>query len=107
LVIETFLRKNDFVHGYDFFSFFSSGYYEIVKFLLARGANVHAMSELGTPLMDATLRRFPSIVKILLEHKSDVLLKLFVDMLSLTPNSSLFWVLLLPQLFSPVGLFGW
>uniref|UniRef100_R7VZJ3 Uncharacterized protein n=1 Tax=Aegilops tauschii TaxID=37682 RepID=R7VZJ3_AEGTA len=55
-------------------TFLLSGYYEIVKFLLARGANVHAMSELGTPLMDATLRRFPSIVKILLEHKSDVFL---------------------------------
>ena len=62
--------------------FFSSGYSEIVKFLLVRGADVHAISDLGTALADAAIRGFPSIVKILLEHNADVLFKLYVDMLS-------------------------
>ena len=62
--------------------FFSSGYPEIVKFLLARGADVNAVSDLRTALTDAAIRGFPSVVKTLLEHNADVLFKLYVDMLS-------------------------
>ena len=69
--------------------FFSSGYSEIVKFLLVRGADVDAISDLGTALADAAIRGYPSIVKTLLEHNADVLFKLFVDMLSFNSNSPL------------------
>uniref|UniRef100_A0A453JG60 Serine/threonine-protein kinase BSK1-like TPR repeats domain-containing protein n=1 Tax=Aegilops tauschii subsp. strangulata TaxID=200361 RepID=A0A453JG60_AEGTS len=47
------------------------GYSEIVKFLLARGADVNAVSDLGTALTHAAIRGFPSIVKTLLEHNAD------------------------------------
>ena len=69
--------------------FFSSGYPEIVKFLLARGADVNAVSDLRTALTDAAIRGFPSVVKTLLEHNADELFKLFVDILSFNSNSPL------------------
>ncbi|VAI26400.1 unnamed protein product [Triticum turgidum subsp. durum] len=47
------------------------GYSEIVKFLLVRGADVDAISDLGTALADAAIRGYPSIVKTLLEHNAD------------------------------------
>ncbi|XP_044391181.1 death-associated protein kinase 1-like isoform X1 [Triticum aestivum] len=47
------------------------GYSEIVKFLLVRGADVDALSDLGTALADAAIRGYPSIVKTLLEHNAD------------------------------------
>ncbi|XP_044378653.1 uncharacterized protein [Triticum aestivum] len=53
------------------------GYPEIVKFLLARGADVNAVSDLRTALTDAAIRGFPSVVKTLLEHNADELFKLF------------------------------
>uniref|UniRef100_A0ACD6A1P0 Uncharacterized protein n=1 Tax=Avena sativa TaxID=4498 RepID=A0ACD6A1P0_AVESA len=47
------------------------GYSEIVQFLLSRGADVDAISDLGTPLAIAALRGYASIVKILLQHNAD------------------------------------
>ena len=61
---------------------FSPGHSEIVKFLLSKGADVDAISDLGTPLLLAALKGHPSTLKILLQHGADVLFKCFVDMLS-------------------------
>ncbi|KAK1625898.1 hypothetical protein QYE76_000213 [Lolium multiflorum] len=47
------------------------GYSEIVEFLLSRGADVDAISDLGTPLAVAALRGYASIVKILLQNNAD------------------------------------
>ncbi|KAM0852800.1 hypothetical protein ACQ4PT_051513 [Festuca glaucescens] len=47
------------------------GYSEIVEFLLSRGADVDAISDLGTPLTVAALRGYASIVKILLQNNAD------------------------------------
>ncbi|KAE8788475.1 hypothetical protein D1007_37506 [Hordeum vulgare] len=44
---------------------------EIVKFLLSKGADVDALSDLGTPLTLASLRGHASVLKILLQHNAD------------------------------------
>ncbi|PWZ03887.1 Ankyrin repeat and SOCS box protein 3 [Zea mays] len=48
-----------------------SGRPEIAKFLLSKGVRVDVESSVLTPLIIATFRGYPSIVKILLEHGAD------------------------------------
>ncbi|EMS64799.1 Heat shock protein STI [Triticum urartu] len=57
---------------YDYVLWYSDhGQSEIVKFLLSKGADVDAMSDLGTPLLLAALKGHPSTLKILLQHGAD------------------------------------
>ncbi|CAM0949228.1 unnamed protein product [Alopecurus aequalis] len=48
-----------------------NGHSEIVKFLLSRGLDVDALSDVGTPLTLAALKGYVTIVKILLQHNAD------------------------------------
>lgn len=59
-----------------------SGFSEVAKFLLSRGVNVDAESEMGTPLALAAFRGYDSTVKVLLEHNADVRLLSFLCWLS-------------------------
>lgn len=47
------------------------GFSEVAKFLLSRGVNVDAESEMGTPLALAAFKGYDSTVKVLLEHNAD------------------------------------
>ena len=91
-------------------TFFSSGYSEIVQFLLSRGADVNALSVTGSPLSLAAFKGHASTVKILLQHNADVLFKIFFDLLAFNFKSlfcCLFAIFL--QFFQPVfeGIIGW
>jgi ankyrin repeat protein len=49
-----------------------SGFGEIVKVLLLKGADVNLYGHWGTPLFVAAVSEFDDIMKILLDHHADV-----------------------------------
>ena len=76
LKFETYFPRNPLltIHSVTicFFICFFRAVWNIAKFLLSKGVSVDGESSLLTPLLIATFRGYPSIVKILLEHGADV-----------------------------------